>query len=696
LDARDFSRKLIAFWTIPRLLGAGAAVALAGFAYRYIGRNDLTLTTIWCATMLVSFVGWGEVVNHFLAPERRADWGLRAAWGMGVFIFVGGIFCALKVTSRRLLVAQVLVGVLVYVVRRLMCVSKPLRPRAFLVALANAGPLVAMTLAFGIAAMCVVGLVGWQQYNPNDDQPLYFLLIQKLLQQGSLYDPFDVRRISTFGGHLYLQAAYVAVVPYYCLNAFDPGLFTLVLLGLVAGHFTSRGLKPSDVVPMGAGFVLVLFLISVRANTASLFSGASAYFAIYRTLHFPAPGAGDGPRWPIEPRLAIVLALMVATCIGLRTSNAIPSCTFMLVLFGASYLSGQKKPLSVDSLRTLFDAGVVFLVGFVLFMLPWMIELKRSCGTFFYPLLGNGWISPGFVFLKRVETIREASDALVDNVFYDRPIANFGLFLIAGLALMPGRWRFDLVAMTIGTLVGGFILIMMGYQFGALSVSRYYFAYLVANVLAVVVSIGRRRRGPAAPFGWARDALVLGALAYHVGAARDLTKTRFTEYVKSAEKAYNDGPIDMNAWNEKNKAYTALQSRMDPGTKVVVAVLEPFRFDCARNLILSLDFPGGMGPHGFPGFQGPEALERYLHAQGIRYLVYVDFSRPNELYNKGHWQHMSTWTGSYLAGEAPFVLDAEINIERLAERKAKIYQGADMTVLDLEQPAAPARASGSD
>jgi hypothetical protein len=680
--------RALAFWTRRRVLVFVLLSATYAAFVRLALRSELAQTIVWSAAMLLSFIGWGELVNLWLSPKRLADWALRAVWGLSLTLLAGGALTALHLTSRPVLIGQVLLGVAIFTARRVILPAPRVRKRERVLLFASLGPAFVLGVAYLYGALQFLAMAGQQIFQASDDYGLYFTLVQKVLQQGSMVDPFDVRRLSTFGGQIYLEAQFVAVAPMYFLNALDTGLFGIVLMGLIGGMFTSRGLRPAHVVPLGAALLLVVFLLTVRLNTASLMSAAAMHFGLYRTLHFsPARGADRRPRWPIEQPLLCVLALLTVTCFVLRTSNAIPVCLFMAILLVASYVTGERKPLSRGALRTFLRAGLLFTGVFLAALLPWSIALRESCGTFFYPALGKGTMTPGFVFLKSVADVREAGDILAQNLFYDRPFASFPLLAVAGLALMPGRWRFDLLAMTLGTLIGATILILMGAGFLPDQLARYYFAYVTGTAIAVVASVGQRAPKSGRVFSGVRDMLALGAVAYHVGVAREPIRAQFTEYVKAADRVYTTGANDPAGWHEKSRQYAELQSHMAPGARAVTAVEEAFRFDLARNRIDSLDIPGGMGPKpGFPVFQGPDALDSYLRAQGVRYIVYVDFDKANELYNKAHWEKHVHWTAVYLSGEAPYMLDTVANILELSKRKAHVYEGGGMTLLDLDAP----------
>src|SRR5580704_18570592 len=67
---------------------------------------------LWSAVMVLSFVGWGSLVNLWIAPLRRMDWGLRAGWGLSLYVLSGGFLCVAHVAVRRVLIAHVWLGVL--------------------------------------------------------------------------------------------------------------------------------------------------------------------------------------------------------------------------------------------------------------------------------------------------------------------------------------------------------------------------------------------------------------------------------------------------------------------------------------------------------------------------------------------------------------------------------------------------------
>ena len=52
------------------------------------------LSFSWGICILLSFIGWGGIINRILFPKYRVEWGQRAAYGIAFTIFVGGVLNA--------------------------------------------------------------------------------------------------------------------------------------------------------------------------------------------------------------------------------------------------------------------------------------------------------------------------------------------------------------------------------------------------------------------------------------------------------------------------------------------------------------------------------------------------------------------------------------------------------------------------
>jgi len=656
-----------------------AALALAWLAYR---EQPHARAIVWASLMLASFVGWGSVVDLWLGRGRRADWGLRAGWGMAAFILVGGFLAAVHVASRAVLVTQVLLGVgalLGIDALRGGRAPLPVSRRRWILAIGRGEALALEGLTYGLAALTALAVLGDHWFSKSDDYPFYMTMAEKLAQTGSLYEPFAVRRAVTFGGHVYLEATFLAVsTPYYAWVV-DDGLGVVVTVALLVGHVRRVGLRAWHWLPLGLTLLLCFSLERSRVNTASLFTAVASMVTLFRTVRTPLGGGADRDAWPIDTRRLAALAALACVPILLRTSNAAASLPFVTLVVASDYLLATKRPWSRPALLSLLRSAGVLAGVFVLVLAPWSVMMAQSCGTLFYPF-GRSYITPGWLFMRQAEGIGATAKALVDHLTFGRPLASLLPFFVAGLAPLRGRARNDLVALTIASAIGILTLARQTAAFGADDIVRYYFAYVVAMALLTTASVGGK--GPHA-------ALVAACLGMHIAATRDEFHATLRWDVERARKARNEDS-DRIAFEALTDEYRDVQSHIPPGATMVTAVNENHRFDFARNRVFSLDQLGGMGPPpGWPFHESPELLARYLQSQGVGYVVWVDFDHGVDLYNRRVWRdhlHGAAWKESYLSGEAEFELDAGETIDKLQTIRHLVYHAHDMNVVDLTAP----------
>jgi hypothetical protein len=668
----------------PAALATATAVAMLAslLAARHQG---VALAALWSAAMIASFVGWGSLVELWLtrdatggAARPPVDWGLRAGWGMALFIVTGGFLCLVKLATRPFLVAHVGLGIVAWLVTWALRSRPRMSPtrlrRIATLAVGRSGTLLLVWLAYGLGVFTLFAFLGNHWFQPSDDAPFYFVLPENLVQTGSMFEPFAARRATSFGGHVYLHAAFLSVAPIYYIHAVDAGISTILVVALLVGYPGRGRFKAWYAAPIAMGVLVLFTLEQVRVNTASLVSGVVAIVTLFRTVRVPL-GGPERPLWPIEPRRMVLLAALTMVCVLVRTSNAAAVLPFVGLVFASDYFLGARRAWTVESLRTLAVAAGIFIGTCVVVLLPWSILMKQSTGTFFFPF-GAHNVTPGWTYLLHPSSL--ASEFAM-HLFHGKPVALFIPFAAAGLVPLTGRSRNDVIALTVGSIIGLVAQAWQSAAFGPINTARYYFAYVAANAIIVAISAERAT---------SRTALVGAAVAMHLTLTRDDTRDTMNEWIKSARSALGEQPKDRQAFDAVSADYADIQSHIPPGATIASAVYEPFRFDFKRNQIWLLDFLGGMGPKpGWPFKQGPEVLTKYLVACGVQYLVWVDFNIPHEFYNKAHWTTHLSKAGTYLQGEAVIQLDAEDSIEKLTATHRVVYRGHGMTVVDLTRSA---------
>jgi hypothetical protein len=668
-------------WKAVRIvaLGVAAAGVVASVVIALAAReHPYARAVLWAALVLASFVGWGTIVNSWVAPRTRLDWGLRAGWGMCLSILLGGFLCVTHLAGRVTLVGQVVVGLggvfAEWVARGAHAPSEARLRRRLVVATGRFGPNALVVGGYLFVALFALACFGDHNFYQPDDAPFYMPLAEKLVQTGSMLEPFAARRIVILGGHVYLHAIFLAVGSPYYLHVVDSGLCPIIAVGLVVGHVRRSGLKDQDMAPLVLALLLFFSLRSVRVNTGSLYSGVVAVVTLYRTVRVPLGTEPRAPAWPMETQRVCILASLTLAAILLRTSLAGAVMPFALVVFAFDFVMSNRRPWESKALRSFVRVLTIFAAVLAVGLLPWSVMLKQSCGTFFYPL-GHGNMTPGLSFLTHQSG--DVLARLTSNTLFDKPIVALPLFLVAGLVPLPARGRYDLTALTIGSLIC--ILTLTRSGFSPDDTSRFFFATVVA--LALMAAASARRSGPLAT-------IVGIALAVQLATSVREWPDSITSKIGQARSAYQETDEERAAWESPTQEYRDVQSHVPPGATMATAVRQDFRFDFRRNTVFTLDALGGMGPRpGWPTHQGSEALAKYLRDCGVSYVVWEDFNQPGEMYNRDHWRRfLAGAKGSTLGEWAESHLDGEDAIEALSKTRRMVFVGHGMTVVDLNAP----------
>ncbi len=637
---------------------------------------------IWGAVMVASFVGWGTLVELWLAPRERVDWGLRAGWGLAAFVLPGGFLCLAHLALRGTLILHVGLGLIALMVTRAL---EPPQARSWADlrrparAAADRPAMPALVFAaYAAAVFTFFSFLGDHAFQSSDDRPFYFMLAEKLAQTGSMFEPFAGRRVTVLGGQVYLHASFVSVASIYYLHVVDGGISQLIVVGLIVGQARRQGPIRAQALGLGLALLVIFTLREVRINTTSHGSSLAVMLTLYRTVRIPLQSERAPAGWPMEPRRIVALSALALTSILLRVSNGPAALLFVALVVGSDWLRRTARPWTWRSLLPLCRAGALSSATVLVGLLPWSILEHQSTGSFFYPL-GHSHLTPGWTLgLEATHGLRQEATELLANLSYGRPLTDFSAFVLAGLGMVLLRRNvrtapaeaYDVAVLSVASFVAFAIFSRNAVAFGPHHVARYCYAFVVATAVVVALSVD----------GWnARAALVGAAIAHHVGFSVGATYWSFRHHLTHVAGAFGSD----REFTAATLDYADIQSKIPPGAAMATAVFEGFRFDFARNPIFSLDVLGGMGPPpGWPAKQGPRALRDYLVKSGIRYLVWVDFNLKSEFYNRSHWKENLELTGTYLQPQAVLLLDAEDSIERLSARGV-VYRAHGMTVVDL-------------
>jgi hypothetical protein len=632
-----------------------------------------------------SMLGWGSLVHAALPQSGRKapDAGLRGVWGMAAMLALGGPAAALHIASRPFLLFQTACGLVLLAWHHVRTRERLPSLRLWRAMAAQISPYLVVSLALVLAGVEYLGQLGSNWTNASDDQPLYYFLPQKLIETGSILDPFDVRRMTTYGGQIYLHALFLSGPGrHFQLNVVDAGIGTLLVLALVIGAIARRGLRRAGPGALAVVLLIVLTIEQVRFNIGSLMTGLAALLGVVRTLHWidEEPASPPGK---LQLKDIALLAVLTGTACTLRTSNALPIGLFMS---SALVVRTSRRRLPAPRFfRESAEALLAYAAFGALFLLPWFILFDQSCGTLIYPL-SHGNMTPDFAILKVEPGIDYNAKHIIRDLLNEKPFATSILFYAACFAPPPASWRGRdySASLAIVTLLGMAVISYMGGAFDETANSRYYFAFLMCLVIVCAITAMPLDGGMRLTSYSIRSFMVVGALAAHMVVSREELKKRCMVNVESIDRATTNVVDEVRADTYLTQDYQDVQGHVPEGAPIVVAVHDPFRFNMKRNPVYSLDLIGGMGPPpGFPAFQGPEALASYLLANGIRYIIHSDFEKPHDLYDLSRWRRHMTLEHSFLNYEAPFMVDGMANIERLDVMHGVTYRNFDMRVIDL-------------
>ncbi|MFQ5764918.1 MAG: hypothetical protein ACE5GT_08320, partial [Rhodospirillales bacterium] len=342
---------------------------------------------LWGLLVLSALVGWGRAVGRLAGgpPGDQAadppDWGLAAGWGMAALLAAGGVLALAGLARPWVLVALVLGGAAIFAVG---LVRRPPRfkGRAWTFWLLVCVVVVPLVTRYA-------GAVSYQAMSCTDDDIAYFTYVARLLQTGTLLEPFSLRRLSGYGGQTFLQALVVVIGDEDNAYLVDRGVAFIISFGLVVGFF--RGFRAAPAVPILAALALTVILPLPLLNSSSHVTGLTMLLTLFRTLHRlpaadPTPGPAPGPA---GRRRLWLIGLVAAGVASLKATFLVMAAVTVFAYWLIRALSeGGSVRRQGAALAHLAASSLVFLA-------PWAALLWRSSGTVLFPLF-QGNHRPGF------------------------------------------------------------------------------------------------------------------------------------------------------------------------------------------------------------------------------------------------------------------------------------------------------------
>jgi len=640
---------------------------------------DFVLQFLWGLVVLAGFAGWGAVASRLFGVSLNTtgpacavvavDWGLYAGWGMAMLIAVGGVLSLAGVGVAPLLMALVLAGAAFFVATAVMGHWKNGgqdggRGR-------GTGISRAALLVLGVAAAVLLvryaAAVSFTGTNCADDDIAYFTFVSRLLETGTLVEPYSLRRLSGFGGQTLLQSLVVLAGSVEQGFLLDRGIAVIVSFGLVAGYLRTNGVGAATAYTVA--LILTAILPFPLGNSSGHISGQVLFLTLFRTLERARPGDGSG-----KPKSLWLVGLVAAAASSLKAPFLVAASLTVFLFWVIQVAESRPAGQGVWARhgKALFHLGASALV----FLGPWMALLQRSSGTILFPLFqGNHRTGFGDTYSGALDFSGLAG--FLGGFFVDPRVALFLVPLIlhifrrgspAGLALYGAT--LITAILTVATLTYDDIPTLHRY------VAPYLNAAFIATVIFFLADVLRGAGAnlvnhPAARLGQG----LLFALVIV------LSPVVMSHDVARLKDSW--GKTILNA--EERLAYSKMQSAIPAGKKVLAVIGHPFVLDYRRNTIFNIDVPGGASPApGMPYFRGPKALKGYLLGQSIGYIAHRDFDLPGGcIYNRKLWNSKGVADHPMWGSQGKFYLDFMDNVQALGEAGEKVYRGRVLKVIKL-------------
>jgi len=625
----------------------------------------------WSLLILVSLWGYGEFLRRWVDRPEFADigWGLTCAWGMAVVLAIGGVLMALHLAKAPSLTALVCFGAAVtffFLAQKLTAKESKSTQRSRRAKTKTALPFTitvfsfSMPLLYALALLIFASSISWPfQIDPNDDLICYLMLPEKILQTGTLIDPFSFRRAGSFGGHWFLEALVMVVGGDRSGHVVDSGIARIILFGIAMGFPTDPG-KLGIAQRWALALVALIYPIP-RINTMSALTGSSSLLALAVTISKIRPS--DAFWLNLRSWLP---AILLAACAALMRP-------YFAIAAAGLLLAGWVVFVFIPRRRHGVPLGLTVGLTTAAFVLPWSIVLYISSSTPLVPPF-SGNMNP--LFMQTSVALGEFPSALLS--YLTRPeviplLAVILLGIVFQASLFSTGFSFVVVLATVAVC-----------QKMSATTSHEMPRYIVPILLpAALFAAGTFSETPFRRFLPIFILCVLMVVGNAEVMRTELSARVFglPEQLRTDRHIHPTDPKNPGAYV---KGVRALQSLVPKNERILVVLDFPYVLDFKRNQIASIDCIGAAAPGGgIPFFKGKHLLNKYLQEQGISYILCMDFDNALMLYNRPFWRNNPSPQWYYKAIWAPRFLDFMNNIDRLSDWGQILGTFANMRVIKL-------------
>lgn len=620
----------------------------------------------WGLLVLLSFTGWGKVVHHFLYTPtstiipKHIDWGLLSGWGMVLTLIIGGILNVFALVSVSVLITYIVVGALIGGIT--LYRNRPVLPKFSFFQIAISSSLIIVLLFFYAQSIQL------QSTSCADDEIAYIPSITRMLQTGTLVDPFSLRRIASFGGQTFLQSLIATTGDENNANLMDRGVAVLICFGLIIGYFrTWQEPKLNYALPLIKAAILLMIIALLPfpfLNSASRATGLAIFIVLFRTLDLT-----DNTQAP-NYRVLWLIAAIVAASATLRPHFLMAAALSVTLYWFLCWW--RTKRHAQDYIISLVHVGLTSLA----LLIPWMMTLQLSSNTPVYPLFKGNHRQEFEAYSAGMDPA-ELFRFIVDIMIEPRMV----LMWIPICMLMIYKHSKPALSLCLASVVTSFAIVAAFSLSDISNLHRYVAPFVNAGLIVTVMSFIRHSTGNLTvlrtlTLSSRAIRIVLISVAVILMPPMIVKTTRTISY-------HWDRPILSTHMHD---LYDRMQSTVPEGAGILAMVFHPFAWDYTRNNIANIDIPGVVSPDpGMPLFKGPEALKKYLVDLSLPYLAIGNFNEPGQcLYYRRFWEFQRDTRFSMWQALAPNYLDFMESAEALEKSNPVIFREKGFRVIKLQ------------
>ena len=599
-------------------------------------------------------MGWGQLALSALLRREDVRSYLFLPVGMSLTLFLGGLLTALNSCSMWLLLIWHVAGLLLLILRGI-------RQSLFSKAFSNIKSLLIPTIIGVTTTLCALGIAASRTLQRMDDYPAYLYLAQKLAVTGGLIDPFNNRRILSYGGSTLYQAMYLKFTGAQGIFAFD-NLFAPLAIVITIYLFTRR----FNINKLLLGLLCVVTIVGTGAGLQ--FNLSPRYvvtlFTLVLFMYLYDLHSSEGEEAPVA--LWVIVGLLISALVTLRLDNAVaPIVATLMVVFISK--RNRVKPLIV-----ILGTSVVAVCG-------WAIALRRSSGSLLYPLM-SGTANKAYSTDPLHWSLGKYVASIWQTVTYNNEFVITAFVLLMGVVLFRSKgsskpfaqillislfgWAIEVTAVCV--LLKGYDPWMLARFLGPtiFAVGLLTVLALLAHDSATNPLLGtggewwvRFRSELRRPFDYMakRLYLIIGiiltfavCMGYQIPvqelASKQTTKPLLTTQFRTTYNTFtssfsnglktmftSDYPADPLAQYER--VFNQINSVIPKNARVLSAVETPELLGMDKFIVSTLDFPGANSPApGIPLGGSPSELMKYLKGLGYSYIVAQSPQSPGSIY----------------------------------------------------------------